>query len=77
MATFLAFAMWRTSVDGLTFEEVWETRLEVEIAESGIRTAILSVEKLIQNKRATGRPKDLDDLAFLEKQKSATPHKSG
>ena len=57
-----------TSADGLTFEEAWETRMKVEIAGAGgLNTALLSIEKLIQNKRASGRPKDLDDLAFLEK----------
>jgi hypothetical protein len=56
-----------SSIDGLTFEEAWETRLEVEISELEVHTAILSVEMLIKNKRATARPKDLDDLAFLEK----------
>jgi hypothetical protein len=55
-----------SSVDGLTFLEAWETRVPVEIADKEIRTAMLSIEKLMQNKRAAGRPKDLDDLVFLE-----------
>lgn len=58
-----------TSVDGVGFEEAWETRERVfiECGEARIEAAILSLPKLIQNKRASGRAKDLDDLAFLEK----------
>ncbi|HUS35940.1 MAG TPA: nucleotidyltransferase [Verrucomicrobiae bacterium] len=56
-----------TSVDGLTFQEAWQTRLDIEIVGADeLRTSLLSLEKLIQNKRAAARPKDLDDLAFLE-----------
>jgi hypothetical protein len=57
-----------TSADGLTFEEAWQTRIIVAVEGAGdVKTALLSMEKLIQNKRASGRSKDLDDLAFLEK----------
>jgi hypothetical protein len=57
-----------SSADGLTFEEAWETRINAVIeGPDALQTALLSIEKLIQNKRASARPKDLDDLEFLEK----------
>ena len=57
-----------TSADGLTFDEAWVTRLEIALqGASDVVVPMLSLSKLIQNKRASGRPKDLDDLAFLEK----------
>jgi predicted nucleotidyltransferase len=57
------------SVDGVRFEEAWESREMIVIGgpEGEIRTSILGVEKLIQNKRASGRPKDLEDLVYLER----------
>ena len=42
-----------------------EDRRRVEIG--GLRVPVLSREHLIQNKRATGRPQDLADLARLER----------
>ena len=59
-------------MDGVDFEEAWKTRERVMLEDSGgdLETGILGLEMLIQNKRASGRPKDLDDLAFLEKRNS-------
>jgi hypothetical protein len=37
------------------------------LAAHGLRVPVLSREHLIQNKRATGRPQDLADLAWLER----------
>jgi hypothetical protein len=56
-------------IDGVGFEEDWIARLELAVAFQGsqIPLAMLSLEKLIQNKRAAGRPKDADDLKFLER----------
>jgi hypothetical protein len=56
-----------TSIDGVTFEEAWETRETVLIEDQGrpIESALLSLPKLIQNKQASGRPKDLDDIGRL------------
>lgn len=53
-----------TSVDGLGFEEAWQARLPVPIANLGVST--LSREHLLRNKRASGRPRDLADAAWLE-----------
>ncbi|MEM9351701.1 MAG: hypothetical protein AAGA92_01695 [Planctomycetota bacterium] len=53
-----------TSIDGVDFEEAWPRRGTQEV--SGLFLPILSREDLTRNKRATGRPKDLADLAWLE-----------
>ena len=51
--------------DRLRFEDFWRTRQYVELAEE--REACLpSIEDLIRTKRAAGRPKDVEDIAFLE-----------
>ena len=54
-----------TAIDGVEFEEAWLTRLDCEI--DGIELAVLGRDALIRNKRAAGRPKDLADLAWLER----------
>lgn len=53
-----------TGLTGLTFAEAWPRRAEVTLA--GVRVALLGREDLIANKRATGRPQDLADVAALE-----------
>ena len=56
-------------IDGVTFEEAWETRLELEVSGNGITVKVnyVSLEKLIQNKQASGRPRDLEDLEYLRR----------
>ena len=53
-----------TSIAGVDFEEAWTRRVETPLG-SGI-VAVLSLYDLVQNKRATGRTKDLLDVALLE-----------
>jgi hypothetical protein len=53
-----------TSIDGLSFEEASADRTTVTI--EGLTIPILSRTALIKNKRASGRPKDLLDIASLE-----------
>ncbi len=53
-----------TSIDGVDFEEAWPSRLEADVA--GQVVAVISRDHLAQNKRASGRPQDLADLAWLE-----------
>ena len=53
-----------TAIDGVKFEEAWQTRLECLI--DGIGLSVLGRDALIRNKRAAGRPKDLADLVWLE-----------
>jgi len=53
-----------TAIDGVEFEEAWQTRLDCLI--DGIELPVLGRDCLIRNKRAAARPKDLADLAWLE-----------
>lgn len=54
-----------TSISGvLDFERAWIDRVVIEI--EGIPVPVLSRRHMIVNKRATGRPQDLADLAWLE-----------
>ncbi len=52
-----------TSIDGVTFEACYANRLEVEI--EGTLVPYLSLKDLRQNKKASGRYKDLNDLQHL------------
>ncbi|MGE3966472.1 MAG: hypothetical protein AB7I09_20420 [Planctomycetota bacterium] len=54
-----------TQITGVTFEEAWNTR-EIQQLESR-DVAFLARDQLIKNKRAAGRPKDLADVAELER----------
>ena len=54
-----------TSISGVTFDDAWQARQKVVI--DNMEIGILSRSHLIQNKRACGRPKDLADLDWLEK----------
>ncbi len=52
-----------TSIDGVTFEVCYDNRLSIEI--EGIPIYYLSLPYLRQNKKSSGRHKDLDDLEHL------------
>ena len=54
-----------TSLTGLTFAEAWPRRIEVDLA--GLRVPLLGRDDLLANKRATGCPQDLADVAALER----------
>jgi hypothetical protein len=55
-------------IDGTTFDEAWDGREMVEIVGAGnpVSTYYLGKNTLLKNKRASGRPKDLDDVLHLE-----------
>lgn len=53
-----------TAISGVTFEEAWSARVEAVV--DGLTFPVLGRDALLRNKRATGRPKDLDDVAKLE-----------
>jgi hypothetical protein len=53
-----------TAIDGVSFEEAWENREPALL--DGLPVSILSKSLLIRNKRASGRPKDLEDARQLE-----------
>lgn len=54
-----------TSVSGVQFETAWEDSLPGEL--DGLPVRFPSLESLLQNKKASGRPKDLADVDQLEK----------
>jgi hypothetical protein len=53
-----------TAIDGVAFDEAWSTRETAVI--DGLSVPMLSKALLIKNKRASGRPKDLEDIRQLE-----------
>jgi predicted nucleotidyltransferase len=53
-----------TSVSGLEFQAAWEHRKSLEL--DGLQVSVVSLEDLITNKRATGRPQDLLDIQWIE-----------
>jgi hypothetical protein len=53
-----------TTIDGVDFDEAWAEK--VPCAVDGIAFDMLSLRHLLQNKRATGRPQDLADVARLQ-----------
>lgn len=53
-----------TSIDGVTFDEAWEHRMETAVDK--VRFFVLGREQLLKNKLAVRRPKDLADAAWLE-----------
>jgi hypothetical protein len=52
-----------TAIDGVSFDEAWPTRFEYRLGELSI--PFIGLEALKANKRATGRPRDIDDLENL------------
>ena len=54
-------------IDGIEFAAAWPRRTEVVLGEGPDQTryAYIGLDDLIENKRASGRPKDLGDLPFL------------
>ncbi len=60
-----------TSITGVSFQEAWIHRQLKQV--EGLNVCVLSLDDMILNKSATGRPKDKVDLEWLEtlrKQKS-------
>ena len=53
-----------TSISGVQFDEAWPERKMVEV--EGIAIPVIGRAHLVQNKKATGRPKDQADAAWLE-----------
>ena len=53
-----------TSIDGVDFETAWSGRLVATFGDHEV--GFLGRQELIMNKRASGRPKDLADIALLE-----------
>ena len=53
-----------TRLYGVEFPDAWGRRVRAEL--DGTEVWMISREDLIRNKRATGRPQDLADAAYLE-----------
>lgn len=53
-----------TAIDGVRFEEAWQSRVAGSFG--GLPMNFISKELLIRNKSATGREKDLRDVAVLK-----------
>ena len=58
-----------TKIDGVTYEEADEDKIIVEI--EGLKIPVISLEKFIRNKMATGREKDELDIKTLTKMKNS------
>ena len=54
-----------TSISGVDFDTAWRSR--VEVSWRGYSVAFLGRDALLANKRASGRPKDLEDVRHLER----------
>ena len=54
-----------TGIDGVTFEECWEDRKEVQL--SGIMIPFIGIESLLKNKAASPRAKDKIDFEELKR----------
>ena len=57
-----------TSISGVSFREAWRTRLRSTIGAHEV--AFLGRDALLRNKLASGRPKDIADLALLSEGRS-------
>jgi uncharacterized nucleotidyltransferase DUF6036 len=53
-----------TSIDGVSFEEVWNGRAEA--THGNARVFMIGREELIRSKTASARPQDLADLSWLK-----------
>jgi hypothetical protein len=54
-----------TSISGVEFDDGWAGRLQIEV--EGMSLPCIGRTELLANKRAAARPKDLADLALLER----------
>ena len=52
-------------VSGVDFDTAWERRILTSMG--GAELPYLSLEDLVNAKKAAGRPKDLQDLVYLER----------
>ena len=57
-------------LSGVDFDEAWETRVE-SVIDGEVRAHVISRDKLIANKVAVGRPRDLLDVADIREASKA------
>ena len=53
-----------TKIDGVEFPDAYARSVEAEL--DGIKLRVISLEDLLANKKAAGRPKDLVDVTAIE-----------
>jgi hypothetical protein len=53
-----------TSITGVTFAQAWRSRIKARLG--GRDVGVLGRAEFLANKRASGRPQDLADVALLE-----------
>ena len=53
-------------IDGVAFEDAWSRRVIADLG--SVSAPVLSLVDLATNKRAAGRPKDLADLVWIERE---------
>jgi hypothetical protein len=53
-------------IDGVAFEDAWSRRVVADLG--SVSAPVLSLVDLATNKRAAGRPKDLADLVWIERE---------
>jgi hypothetical protein len=58
-----------TEISGVSFDEAWASRIETEV--EGRIVPFIGRDALLKNKQATGRPKDLADIARLRRPRSS------
>lgn len=54
-----------TSISGVDFLRAWRNKIKIEV--EGLEAYCIGKRELMENKRATGRPQDLADVAALAK----------
>jgi hypothetical protein len=52
-----------TGIDGVSFEDAWPHHIELSI--NGISVPVIGRAQFLANKRASGRPKDIGDVALV------------
>ena len=57
-----------TEISGVSFDEAWASRVATEV--EGRTVPFIGREALLKNKQAAGRPKDLADIARLQRPRS-------
>ena len=57
------------AIDGVSFSDAWKSRLRVKLTSprGTVASCYIGLRALIANKLASGRPKDLEDLGFLQR----------
>lgn len=62
------------TIDGtmVMFEDIWQRRVEIEVA-PGVRLAVPSIDDFILTKKFAARARDADDIRWLQRLKATRP----